>query len=61
MLRAGQIQDCVIDSYEEIAGRAAKPTGERGLTQILNDVGAYETPEFAGRNPDIPAATHDFC
>jgi hypothetical protein len=61
MLRTGQIQDCVIDSYEEIGSRAAKSAGERGFTHVLNNVVPNETPKLAGRNPDIPAATNDFC
>src|SRR5688500_17242129 len=61
MLRTRQIQDCVVDSYEEIGSRAAKSAGERGFAQVLDDVIANETPKFAGRNPDIPASTHDFC
>jgi hypothetical protein len=61
MLRTGQIQDCVIDSYEEIGSRAAKSAGERGFAQVLNNVVANETPKLAGRNPNVPAATHDFC
>jgi len=61
MLRTSQIQDCVIDGYEEIGSRAAKSAGQRRLTQVLDDVVANETPKLAGRNPDIPAATNDFC
>lgn len=61
MLRTGQIQDCVIDSDEEIGSRAAKSAGERGLAQILDDAIANQTPKIARRNPDIPAATDDFC
>jgi hypothetical protein len=61
MLRTGQIQDCVVDTYEEIGSRAAKSAAERGFAQILDNVLANETPKLAGRNPDIPAATNDFC
>jgi hypothetical protein len=61
MLRAGQIQDCVTDGYEEIGSFAAKLPGQRRLAQKLHDVIVDEPPKLPGRNPDVATVTKDFC
>lgn len=47
MLRTRQIQDCVIDGYEEIGGGPPKSTRERRFTQKLDNVVADEAPKLS--------------
>ena len=61
MLGTGQIQDRVIDGYEEISSASAKSPGQRRFAEKLDDVVTHELPEFSGRNPDIAFTADDFC
>jgi hypothetical protein len=47
MLRTRQIQDCVIDGYEEIGSRPAKSAGERRFTYEFDSFIANEPPKLA--------------
>ena len=60
MLRAGRIQDCVINSNEEIGRSPAKPSGEGWLAQVFDKILAHQLPKLPWRNPYTAATTHDF-
>ena len=60
MLRAGRIQDGVINGNEEIRRSPAELSGEWWLTQVFDKILAHQLPKLPRRDPYTAATTHDF-
>jgi hypothetical protein len=46
MFRAGEAENCVIHSYQEVRMGSLETASQRSFVQILNDVVAKEFPEL---------------
>lgn len=60
MLRAGRVEDCVINGNEEIRRSPAELSGEWWLTQVFDKILAHQLPKLPRRDPYTAATTHDF-
>jgi hypothetical protein len=60
MFWTSQIQNSVINRYEEIGWLPSKPSRKGRLAQVLDNVITHQPPKLPRRNPDAAAAANDF-
>ena len=60
MFRAGEAQNRVVYSDQEVGMGSFETARQRSFVQIFDDVIAHELPKLARRNPDTTPVADDF-
>jgi len=60
MFRAGEAENSVVHSYQEVRRGSFETASQRSFVEILNDIVANELPKLARRNPDTTLVADHF-
>lgn len=61
MFRAGEAENRVVHSYQELRMTSFETASERALVHVFDNIVANEVPKLARRDPDTAPVTHHFC